>query len=405
MRQIGVRDEAKMFGGYGTLRPSAVLHDVPAVVRAGLDQDGQAAGPEPQSVEAVGPVRPAEVLPALRAAEREGRRARRLRRAKAAATTRPAAARAAGTGGCGSCGHVARSASVRQSAIQNRQSKSDSNETAAIAITRYGDPAGIGPEIAATAAADPRVLGRLRAGVVRAPIAATFDTGCVERGRGPRRIRRHRPRGWRRAARRRAGDRDRSGQQGSVPARRPAVERSHRSARAPDRIASHVAMMFYSDALRVVLATVHVPLADVPRALTHGVARGDDRADGARAAAIRRSAAAHRRRRAESARRRTRPVRPRGGSARSRRRSSACRDARHRRLRPVSGRHGVRPRPPRRVRRRHRLLSRSGADSGEAGGVRPGRERHARACRSSGRRSITARRSTSPARASPTRRA
>jgi 4-hydroxythreonine-4-phosphate dehydrogenase len=31
---------------------------------------------------------------------------------------------------------------------------------------------------------------------------------------------------------------------------------------------SHVAMMFYSDALRVVLATVHIPLAEVPRALT-----------------------------------------------------------------------------------------------------------------------------------------
>ena len=32
--------------------------------------------------------------------------------------------------------------------------------------------------------------------------------------------------------------------------------------------APHVAMMFYSDALRVVLATVHIPLAEVPRALT-----------------------------------------------------------------------------------------------------------------------------------------
>src|SRR5205085_7402034 len=30
----------------------------------------------------------------------------------------------------------------------------------------------------------------------------------------------------------------------------------------------HVAMMFYSDELRVVLATVHVPLTDVPRLLT-----------------------------------------------------------------------------------------------------------------------------------------
>ena len=35
MRQIGVRDEAKVLGGYGTLRPAAVLHDVPDVVRAG----------------------------------------------------------------------------------------------------------------------------------------------------------------------------------------------------------------------------------------------------------------------------------------------------------------------------------------------------------------------------------
>jgi 4-hydroxythreonine-4-phosphate dehydrogenase len=32
--------------------------------------------------------------------------------------------------------------------------------------------------------------------------------------------------------------------------------------------ARHVAMMFHSDALRVVLATVHIALADVPRALT-----------------------------------------------------------------------------------------------------------------------------------------
>src|SRR5207237_7889356 len=32
--------------------------------------------------------------------------------------------------------------------------------------------------------------------------------------------------------------------------------------------APHVAMMFHSDALRVVLATVHVALADVPYALT-----------------------------------------------------------------------------------------------------------------------------------------
>ena len=35
-----------------------------------------------------------------------------------------------------------------------------------------------------------------------------------------------------------------------------------------------VAMMFYAETLRVVLATVHIPLADVPRALTRDVMEG-----------------------------------------------------------------------------------------------------------------------------------
>jgi 4-hydroxythreonine-4-phosphate dehydrogenase len=35
--------------------------------------------------------------------------------------------------------------------------------------------------------------------------------------------------------------------------------------------AKHVAMMFYSDELRVILATVHVPLADVPKLLTQSL--------------------------------------------------------------------------------------------------------------------------------------
>jgi len=35
--------------------------------------------------------------------------------------------------------------------------------------------------------------------------------------------------------------------------------------------ASHVAMMFHSDELRVVLATIHIPLAEVPRALTQSL--------------------------------------------------------------------------------------------------------------------------------------
>ena len=77
---------------------------------------------------------------------------------------------------------------------------------------------------------------------------------------------------------------------------------------------------------------------------------------------------------------------------------AACRARRHRRRGAVPGRHAVRARLARRVRRRHRLLPRPGADPGQAAGVRQGRQRHARACRSSGRRSITAPPSTSPAR-------
>ncbi len=49
MRQIGVRDEARMLGGYGLVRPAAVLHDLAADVRAHLHQDGQAAAAQPQS--------------------------------------------------------------------------------------------------------------------------------------------------------------------------------------------------------------------------------------------------------------------------------------------------------------------------------------------------------------------
>ena len=55
---------------------------------------------------------------------------------------------------------------------------------------------------------------------------------------------------------------------------------------------ARVAMMFYADALRVVLATVHIPLAEVPRALTRETLEGTIAPGGARAAALR-----HRRRR------------------------------------------------------------------------------------------------------------
>ena len=146
----------------------------------------------------------------------------------------------------------------------------DEHVTAAIAIT-VGDPAGIGPEIAATAAADPRVLARLRAGRSTAPPSRrAFAPGVLSAEAGPRRVRRHRARRRRRAARRA------STPIATAPVNKEALRlaglpwRGHTDLLAHLTGAPHVAMMFYSDALRVVLATVHIPLADVPRPLTRG---------------------------------------------------------------------------------------------------------------------------------------
>ena len=235
MRQIGVRDEAKMLGGYGTCgRPlccTTFLHDV----RAGVDQDGQAAGPEPEPVEAVGPVRPAEVLPALRAAERQRRRSHGGCGSEGGCDN-PSRLRiggGCGSGGCGSCGCGSAD-----------ESKSNADETSEplmkprIAIT-VGDPAGIGPEIAARAAADPRVLDVCEPVALRpAARGAAFAPGVLSAAAGRAAYDVDRARGRRCAARRRRGDRHGAGQQGSVPAGRAAVERPHRSAGAPDRRAA-----------------------------------------------------------------------------------------------------------------------------------------------------------------------
>ena len=136
----------------------------------------------------------------------------------------------------------------------------------AIGIT-VGDPAGIGPEIAQKAAADPRVLevctpvlygprgdesiavGRVSAKAGQAAydaiVAAVEDAQC--------------------------------GRIAAI-ATAPINKEAFAAARVPWRghteLLAHltgaprVAMMFYSDVLRVVLATVHIPLAEVPRALT-----------------------------------------------------------------------------------------------------------------------------------------
>ncbi|HEY2149758.1 MAG TPA: 4-hydroxythreonine-4-phosphate dehydrogenase PdxA [Vicinamibacterales bacterium] len=134
-----------------------------------------------------------------------------------------------------------------------------------VAIT-VGDPAGIGPEIAAKAAADPRVLAVCEP-VLYAPDRIEVVPGVLSALAG-------------RVAYdvivRAVGDAQRGVVQAIATA--PVNKEAFRLAGVPwsghtDLLAhltgaSHVAMMFESEALRVVLATVHIPLVEVPRTLT-----------------------------------------------------------------------------------------------------------------------------------------
>ena len=135
-----------------------------------------------------------------------------------------------------------------------------------IAITA-GDPAGIGPEIAAAAAADPRVLAVCEPVVYAPPDPQRFQPGILSGAAG-------------RAAYDtivRAVDDARQGRVEGI-ATAPVNKEAFRLAGLPwsghtDLLAHltgapHVAMMFHSAAIRVVLATVHIALAEVPRALT-----------------------------------------------------------------------------------------------------------------------------------------
>lgn len=138
-----------------------------------------------------------------------------------------------------------------------------------VAITA-GDPAGIGPEIAVRAAADPEVLS-LCDPVIYGPSSeselASFAPGRVSAEAG-------------RAAYQaivRAVDDARAGRVAAV-ATAPINKEAFAAAGLPWKghtdLLAHLTgarrgvMMFYSDALRVVLATVHIPLADVPSAIT-----------------------------------------------------------------------------------------------------------------------------------------
>jgi len=135
-----------------------------------------------------------------------------------------------------------------------------------IAITA-GDPAGIGPEIALAAALDARVLDVCEPVIYGPPPEVTFPAGVLSADAG-------------RAAYDAIASAVRDAQAGRVAAIATAPVNKLAFARAglpwkghTDLLAhltgsARVAMMFWSEPLKVVLATVHVPLADVPRLMT-----------------------------------------------------------------------------------------------------------------------------------------
>ena len=135
-----------------------------------------------------------------------------------------------------------------------------------IAIT-VGDPAGIGPEIAALAAADPRVLAACEPVLYGPPESSVFEMGVVSAAAG-------------RAAYDAICRAVKDAQSGRVDAiaTAPVSKLAFAQAGLPWKghtdllghltASPRVAMMFWSEPLKVALATVHVPLAEVPRALT-----------------------------------------------------------------------------------------------------------------------------------------
>jgi 4-hydroxythreonine-4-phosphate dehydrogenase len=135
-----------------------------------------------------------------------------------------------------------------------------------IAITA-GDPAGIGPEIAAAAAADSRVLEACEPIVYAPPDPRRFAAGVLS-GEAGRAAYETIVRAVDDARHRRVDG------MATAPINKEAFRlaglpwHGHTDLLAHLTGAPHVAMMFHSPALRVVLATVHIALAEVPLALT-----------------------------------------------------------------------------------------------------------------------------------------
>ena len=216
MRQIGVRDEAKMLGGYGTCgRPlccTTFLQSFePVSIKMAKQQDLS-----------LNPSKLSGLCGRLKCCLRyELPNAKGVQHGGCGSEGGCDNPSGCGTGGCGSacgcggCGGRAEAAVTDGHAMKPR-----------VAIT-VGDPAGIGPEIAARAAAD-RARARRRASrsSTRRPTARRFAPGVLsaEAGRAAYdTIVRAVDDAQRGDV---AGDRDGAGQQGSVPAGRPAVERA-----------------------------------------------------------------------------------------------------------------------------------------------------------------------------------
>ena len=140
-----------------------------------------------------------------------------------------------------------------------------------VAIT-VGDPSGIGPEIAIKASRDPRVIGVCRPvlyGPHTADALAPFPRGVVDAASG-------------RAAYDAIVSATNDARAGRVhavataPINKAAFAAAGLPWKGHTELLAHlcsvqdVAMMFWSEKLRVVLATVHIPLAHVSRELTRG---------------------------------------------------------------------------------------------------------------------------------------
>jgi 4-hydroxythreonine-4-phosphate dehydrogenase len=138
-----------------------------------------------------------------------------------------------------------------------------------IAITE-GDPAGIGPEVARRAAADARVLEACEPVLYGARPGTAFEPGVLSAEAGKAAY----DAIVRATADARRGD---VAAIATAPINKEALRlagypwNGHTDLLAHLTGAEHVAMMFFSDELRVVLATVHVPIAEVPRLLTQSL--------------------------------------------------------------------------------------------------------------------------------------